>query len=153
MAIDLEKLKKLLDSEEFKKDMELLALREKRKEEVENRYIEKFHSLRLTSRWNIIEKIRTKYDSDEYVRREYRMGYEPRTPLYFLLLEYARKYGMTILDEYGEDLAFCAELFLVDGYYVELMIGQGSVVHVMDKKAFLEMLERNEECKKKYANC
>lgn len=100
-----------------------------------NRWVERIHGLSVEKRVELIGKCKTKYESKEYRERELRLGYEPRTDLFFILAEYAERYGKNIYKERtanGDILMFCnGTLWLVDNtYIVELLIGQGSAVNV-----------------------
>lgn len=118
------------------------------------RWVEKVHNLSIEERIDIIGKCKVKYESDEYAKKEYSKGYEPRMSLYDILIEYSRKYGKNIYEERiksGDLLPFCyGDLYLIDdAYIVELLMGQGSVIHVytpQEYKEHQEYLERvNEE--------
>lgn len=96
-----------------------------------NEYVDWFHTLTPENRLDIIKKINTKYDSDDYYYRETGMGYEPRKPLYDLLYEYAEKYGEKSDDVNG----FFPEFkYVFDNVEVSLLIGQGSVIQVKIKE-------------------
>lgn len=100
-----------------------------------NRWVERIHSLSTEKRIKLIGKCKVKYDSKEYREREWKLGYEPRRYLFFMLVEYAERYGKNIYEERaakGDILMFCnGTLWLVDDtYIVELLIGQGSAVNV-----------------------
>jgi len=93
------------------------------------RYVDKLHSLYGTNIDVIIEKIINKYDSKEYRNREYKMGYEPREDLYWLLLSYAEKYGKPCNERKYYNM-FTSEAFFIGSYVIQAMDGQGSVVHI-----------------------
>ncbi len=82
----------------------------------------------------IIEKIIAKYDSEEYVSREYKLGYEPREELFWVLRDIAEKYGEKIKhnskkwEKYLN--MFTGEAYIYEGYFVQVMHGQGSVVKI-----------------------
>lgn len=107
------------------------------------RWVERIHGLSTERRIELIGKCKTKYDSKEYRDREYNLGYEPRTELFFMLVEYAEEYGKNIYEERvakGDILTFCSGgLYLVDDtYIVELLIGQGSAVNVFTIEEYEE---------------
>lgn len=108
-----------------------------------NRWVERIHNLSVEKRIELISKCKTKYESKEYYERAYSRGYEPRTELFFMLVEYAEKYGKNIYEERvtkGDILMFCnGDLYLVDDtYIVELLIGQGSAVNVFTIEEYEE---------------
>ena len=99
-------------------------------ERVENKYIEIFHSMSSTKRAEIINKIKAKYDSDEYLNREIlKCHREPIMYLYWVLFEYAQKYGKQLSQK--KNNPFPHEIYLIDNTFViRLMHGQGSCVDV-----------------------
>ena len=112
-------------SDEYKKYLE----HQRYCELIENKYIKKFHSLTPEERLSIIEKIITKYESDDYYWREIKKGYEPRKPLYYLLFEYGNKYG----EESNEGLSdyFPEQKFIIDGHIeISIIHGQGSFIKI-----------------------
>ena len=95
-----------------------------------DRWVDKLHSLDKDLRSNLIRKVIEKYSSQEYIDREYSLGYEPRMELFTLLQKYAEKYGENVPDEYGD---FVASALLVDSkWLVKLYIGQGSEIDVYE---------------------
>lgn len=101
-------------------------------DKINNLQLERFHINYIDRFCEIIEKIIAKYESDEYVNREYKMGREPNTTLYFFLFEYAEKYGRKCnkaeRKKYGN--SFTSDIFYINGYYIQLMNGQGSVIKI-----------------------
>lgn len=97
-------------------------------ERVENKYIEIFHSMSSTKRAEVINKVKAKYNSDEYYDREARKCHrEPMTCLYWVLFFYATKYGKQMPQE--KDNPFTHDVYLIDDTFViRLMHGQGSVI-------------------------
>ena len=88
----VEKLREFLNSEEGKKSIEEFGNKMRREEERKDRWIEKFKKIAEPDIDSHLEKLIKKYDSDEYVRREYALGYEPRESLLWIALGYAKKY-------------------------------------------------------------
>ncbi len=80
----------------------------------------------------IMEKVIAKYESEAYVDRWMRRSIHPPEDLYDFFMEYAEIYGRECNEEemgqYGN--MFTEALFFCDGYYFNLMHGQGSVVVV-----------------------
>ena len=115
--------------EKTRKEMEFIT-------EINNKYIDKFHDMPIERRAEIIEKIIKKYDSDEYYNREvFKHHRDPTCDLFWLLDEYAEKYGEELPEE--ENNPFPHTVRLIDGKYViRVMHGQGSVVQVWDKAKY-----------------
>ena len=95
-----------------------------------NKYIEAFHNESPAKRAEIINKIMAKYNSDEYRNREIlKYHREPVTYLYWVLFEYAQKYGVPMPQEPNNP--FSHDVYLIDDKFViRLMHGQGSCVDV-----------------------
>lgn len=70
-----------------------------------------------------------KYYSKEYVAREYKLGYEPREPLIWVLWEYAIKYGKKCRAKKYANTS-TSEMYYVGSYVIQLMHGQGSVIRL-----------------------
>jgi glucan phosphorylase len=75
----------------------------------------------------VIEKLLDKYDSNDYVNREYRCGREPMEILLYTLLDYARVYCKPS-DEDNHWGMFIEEVYYIGSYVIELAIGQGSKI-------------------------
>ncbi len=95
-----------------------------------NKYIDKFHSMPLDKRSELIDKIISKYESDEYKDREmFKLHYEPRCTLYWYLDDYAEKYGEELPND--ENNPFPHSIRMIDNkYIVRKMYGQGTVIDV-----------------------
>ncbi len=137
MALDLKNISDYLDSpeakESIKKHFEELDQKEKHYAE----QVERFYQKHKDNMVAIIEKIIAKYDSDAYVNREYKLGYEPREDLYWVLKDIAAKYGEEIrstkknIHKWRKYLnMFTGEAYVYMGYFIQVMHGQGSVVKV-----------------------
>lgn len=91
--------------------------------------IERFHHQHKDHIDEVMERLITKYNSKEYVNREYGLGYEPREPLFWFMLEYAKKHGVVCVDEkYFND--FTGEAHYLGSYVIQVMHGQGSVIRI-----------------------
>lgn len=100
----------------FKKKLELRESWRKRN----SRFID---SLGPEGRYKTFKKIREKYESDDYVKSEYSKEYEPRCPLFGVILDYA--------EALDPDVDFCAAKFHIDNTLViRLFIEQGSFEHL-----------------------
>jgi glucan phosphorylase len=75
----------------------------------------------------VIEKLLDKYDSNDYVNREYRCGREPMEILLYTLLDYARVYCKPS-DEDNHWGMFIEEVYYIGSYVIKLAIGQGSKI-------------------------
>lgn len=79
-----------------------------------------------------IEHLLKWYDSDRYRNREYKMGYEPRERLLWVLLDVAEKYGRRATEDewdiYGN--TFTGMIYIFGSYAIQVMIGQGSVIRI-----------------------
>lgn len=120
----LENLKNYLESEEGKKVSEEYFNKLNIQEKILESQIERFVKKYSNNFSIIVDKIIEKYNSREYVLREYRCGYQPRESLYFFLFEMVRKYGIS--SEFNGD--FCIEAYNYQNYHFELWNGQGSCI-------------------------
>jgi hypothetical protein len=125
----VEKLREFLDTEEGKKSIEEFGNKIKKEEERKDRWIEKFKKLAESDIDAYLEKLIEKYDSDEYVRREYSLGYEPRESLLWIALGYAKKYCKECTDEKYLNM-FTGEAYYIGSYIIQVMHGQGSVIRI-----------------------
>jgi len=95
--------------------------------------IKDFQLKRLSERNDIpelIEKSIIKYRSDKYKNKWFNRGYEPPDTLFYFLFDYALKYGRECTKEEWDKYSnqFTGELLYTNGYYINLMIGQGSFI-------------------------
>ena len=92
----------------------------------------------------LVEKIIARYESREYRDKFLDKGKEPPETLYWLLLDYASRYGrdcavdgtMAEWRNYGN--SFTTELYFCDGYYFNRMDGQGSIVRIIKESQLSE---------------
>lgn len=129
MSTMLEQLKAFLDSEEGKKSLEEYAQKIVRDNEHLDRWVEKFKNRCENDLDGSLEKLIDKYYSDEYVKREYSIGVEPREPLLWLAFEYAVKYCKPCEDEKYFNM-FTGEAYYMGSYVIQVMHGQGSVIRI-----------------------
>lgn len=123
----LEKTKAWLDSEEGQRSVDEYLLAEQKREEIVTSQIERFREKCEHRLDEVIERIRKKYESDEYVRKEYKLGFEPREDLYWLILYYAKKYCTECKEEKYLN-CFTGEAYYVGSYVIQVMHGQGCVI-------------------------
>ena len=127
----VDELKSFLDTEEGKEWARKWGEKKKRDQEIREKQIERFHNLPKPVQHNFIEKCIEKYYSDKYVDKEmFKCGCEPREELFYLILDYSRKYGIKAdISKLNED--FLAERYLLDSKYeISLYVGQGSFVRI-----------------------
>ncbi len=140
MNKQLQALRDWMDSPEF--DEHLIKFGEKMKieEARRERYIQWIHDNCKDRLDEIIEKLCTKYDSDEYVNREYGLGYQPRETLMWTMLTYAKKYGTEFAQEEYAKYAgmFTGEMFYLEDWVFEVFYGQGTAISVYKKENLKE---------------
>ena len=130
MANDmLQKLRAFLDSEEGKKSIEEFALKMQREDEHKERWADRMWNRIKDDIDGSIEKLLTWYESDKYRDREYKMCYEPRESLLWVLLNCATKYGKECTDESYANM-FTGEMYVIGSYVIQVMHGQGSVIRI-----------------------
>lgn len=129
-----------MESEEGKEAMKKWAEEERIKQARLDAQIERFHTKYHDKLDAVIERLMAKYYSDEYVTKEYRLGYEPREPLLWLVFEYATRYCEPCEDEeYFND--FTGSAYYIGSYVIQIMHGQGSVLRI-DKQTHPKKLRR-----------
>ena len=112
-----------LESEEGKEDIKRENENIKLRKEREDKYIQYLYTLSLSDRTVLFEKIKAKYESQEYYNREIKLGREPRELLYDYILEYGRKYG---IENEIQDAYFSYESYIIDDIWViTIWYGQG----------------------------
>jgi hypothetical protein len=125
----LDNLTAFLETEEGQRSIEEFRQKIKQDDDYRDRQVERFKKYSEGRLGEVLEKIITKYDSDEYVCREYRLGYEPRETLLWVALGYARKY-CTPCEDLKYVNAFTGELYYIGSYVIQVMHGQGSVIRI-----------------------
>ena len=124
-----EGLKKYLESDEYKKRFEEETQKQSFLGQWKERWIEKLHNLTVGQRIELIRKCIKKYDSDEYKDKEYKKGRFPENTLFYILDDYAEKYGEPLYIE--NDV--CISKYLLDGkFIIECICGQGSAINVTE---------------------
>ena len=124
MSAIIEQLKAFIESEEGK----IFVKEEQNKmlfhREHINKYVTKLYEIGSEKRNELFQKIKTKYDSNEYYHRWIDRGIEPPEVLYDYILEYAFKYGKlnTI-----EDAHFGYDSYIIDDtWIITCWYGQGT---------------------------
>lgn len=124
MSAIIEQLKAYLDSEEGKAFVKEEQNKMLFHREHINKYVTKLYEIGSEKRNELFQKIKTKYDSDEYYHRWIDRGIEPPEVLYDYILEYAFKYGKvnTI-----EDAHFGYDSYIIDDtWIITCWYGQGT---------------------------
>ena len=130
----MDKLLECLKSEEGKKSTLEYFDKIFKKEKFYNEQVERFYQKYKHKMPQLIEQIMQKYESDVYIKREYKRGFEPRKKLYDVLLKIAAAYGVEVdlnnIEQFPEINDFTAIAYTYEGYFLQLMIGQGSVIRI-----------------------
>jgi|688.fasta_scaffold745218_3 hypothetical protein len=138
--MNLNQLRDWLDSPEGQESIIKFGEKLKKEEETKKRYVQYIHDKFSENIGDIIQKLVDKYDSNEYVNREYKLGYQPRESLLWVMLTYAKEYGTEFTkleyDKYAN--MFTGEMFYLGDWVFEVMHGQGSVINVYKKEYLKE---------------
>lgn len=145
MALDLKKMQEYLDSEEGRDAAKRFV------DKLNNHYLilnSQISRLHASGRFKeLVEKAIVKYSSDKYRDSWFKRGIEPPEKLFWFLLEYVKCHGRECeipeWEKYAND--FSAELYYLDGYYFNLMHGQGSVVQIIKEEFKYEVRVSLEE--------
>lgn len=132
--LDINRLNEWFDSEEGKRSLESYANSLIQERKLKDIQLEKFHA-KFASEEKFkafVEVVIQKYRSDDYYNRWFKRGIEPPNSLFWFLFEYSEKYGRECTqDEWKKHSnPFTADLFYVNGYYFNLMHGQGSFIKI-----------------------
>jgi hypothetical protein len=125
----LDNLTAFLETEEGQRSIEEFGKQLNQEAEARDRQVERFKKYSEGRLDEVLEKIITKYDSDEYVCREYQLGYEPRETLLWVALGYAEKY-CTPCEDLKYSNPFTGEMYYIGSYVIQVMHGQGSVIRI-----------------------
>jgi hypothetical protein len=128
----LAEMKEFLDSPEGQVWVKKMKEKMRIEEEFKSRWIEKFKQWVESDIDAKIQKLLTKYYSDEYVNREYSIGCEPRETLLWLAFDYAQKY-CEVCDEEKYLNDFTASAYYIGSYVIQVMVGQGSVIKITEQ--------------------
>lgn len=108
---------------------ELISDKIKFSNEVDDRYIQKLHTMTSKERYVLIKKIYDKYESKTYKDKEYTLGYEPREDLYDIIFKYGAIYGKPDMENING--YFPEERYIIDGKIaISQIYGQGTITHV-----------------------
>jgi hypothetical protein len=125
----MDDIRKWFESEEGKASLEKSKKDDERRKAHEERWIEKFKKWAEPDMNAAIERLLKWYESDTYVRREYKSGFEPREPFLWIAWEYATKYCKRCDDEKYFN-PFTGDAYYIGDYVIQIMHGQGSVLKI-----------------------
>jgi hypothetical protein len=128
----IQKLEDFFDSDVGKKSVVEFNLRQERLELHEQRWVEKMWYRIQNNIDDSIQRLLNWYNSDKYRNREYRMSYEPRESLLWVLFDVAKKYGNDCTEHEIEEFTniFTGEIMRIGSYVIQVMHGQGSVIKI-----------------------
>lgn len=134
MNIDeqLQAIDNFMDSEEGKQYMENYFAKHHLQEQHNDRWVDRVYERVKDNIDESIEHLNKWYDSPRYRDREYKLGYEPRERLLWILFDIAEKYGRPATEEewdiYGN--MFTGVIYVLGSYSIQVMHGQGSVIRI-----------------------
>jgi hypothetical protein len=125
-----------MNSPEFEISAKRFFEKLKREDESKDRHIQYIHDNYKDRLDEIIPKLIDKYGSSEYIDREYGLGYQPRETLLWVMLTYAKKYGIEFTDEEYENYIgmFTTGMYHLGDWVFEVLQGQGSALLVYKKE-------------------
>lgn len=132
----LDNLKKFLESEEGQKQTQEFFAKINQKETIVDLQLERAHK-KINDRFEeVLLKVIAKYDSDKYKDHWYSRQHEPPDSLFYFFFEYAKKYGRELTSEERKihSNPFTHEIYQVNNYIFNLMLGQGSAILVTKNK-------------------
>lgn len=100
------------------------------------KYLKRIHDLSIFDLERLVDSVIAKYNSVDYINKEHRLGYFPRTPLYWLFLDYIVKYGQDLHEidvkiDIDNDCPFPNVTYIFDRYRIKCMQGNGSSIDVV----------------------
>lgn len=128
MKFDKEKIDAWFESEEGKKSIDNWILKCEKEEVQSKRNFDRV--CRIINNMGLevfIEKCTTWYDSDRYVLREYKCGYQPRETLLYYLVQYFEKFGLRTSNNTNMFMEYTHE---IGDYYIGIMYGQGTAIKI-----------------------
>jgi len=124
-----ENLKAFLETDKGKESIKRFQEKLQREQDHEDRWVEKFKTRCENDLDLAIETLLKKYDSDEYVNKEYKLGYEPREKLLWLVWSYAKTYCKECEDDSYANM-FTGSMYYIGSYVIQIMHGQGSALRI-----------------------
>lgn len=120
----IEQLKAFFESDEGKEYIKIDQEKKLFRNQLMDKYMLYLFNISLEERTELFNKIKTKYDSDEYYFRWINRGFEPQKMLYDYIFEYGYRYGK--LNEI-KDAAFGYDSYIIDNIWViTAWYGQGT---------------------------
>jgi hypothetical protein len=139
-----EQLRIYLDSEE---GQEFIRQEQEKNSLIKNhydRYSDKLYSLSKEQRNELFEKIKNKYESNEYYFRWMNRGIMPEKMLYHYIYEYGAKYGLSF-DELNHNLdPWLDDGYIIDDWIIIMLIGQGTEFIFMPVDEYIQNCEKYE---------
>lgn len=122
-----EKLKQAIDDGKF----DDMFAEQERQEQILSARAAWFNRLGPAGRDRLTRLAVKKYSSDKYIDSEYAKGYEPRTPFFEFLFDYAGRYGKEMPMDCS--IYFPHQYYLIDDkWLIREMNGQGTVYDVTE---------------------
>ena len=128
----LQAIDNFLDSEEGKLYMETYHIKIHLGKQHNDRWVERVYNRIKDNIDESIEHLDKWYSSDKYRDREYKINYEPRETLFWVLFDIAEKYGRECTEQEVEQYAnmFTGAMYIIGSYVIQVMHGQGSVIRI-----------------------
>lgn len=128
--MDLQKLREFIDSEDGQKSIIEFSEKFNKEQKIKSSQIERLH--KSGKFIEILEKSISKYDNDNYRDFWYSKGMYPPENMLWFLLDYAEIYGRECDKKEWEEHAnmFTSQLIFCNGYYFNIMDGQGSIIKI-----------------------
>lgn len=117
-----EQLIKFLDSEEGKLAIEKEKKHWEHLNEITDKWMGKFHNLAEAKKIELLRKLKTKYESEEYLSRFKNRLENPHYPLYGLLETYAVTYGRQVILSNLEN-EFVTKFHICDNFVLKIFDG------------------------------
>jgi hypothetical protein len=133
MALDLKKIREGMIKALDNFDWVSYNAKQEKKEEIRSNRINKIYIANKDNMASFIEKVINKYESTKYVNKEMHLGYQAREDLYWVLLSIASRYGEEVSEneKYEKHInMFTSCAYVYEGYIIQRMDGQGSVVRI-----------------------
>jgi hypothetical protein len=140
MNKQLQALRDWMNSPEYEESVKRFFEKMKAEDDRRERHIQYIHDNYKDQLDEIIEKLCDKYNSDEYINREQKIGYQPRETLLWTMLTYATTYGTEFTQEEYAKYAgmFTGEMFYLEDWVFEVLYGQGTAISVYKKENLKE---------------
>lgn len=142
MGTLVDQLKIFLESEKGQEFIKQEQKKESFRHSHYDKYSNKLYSLSKEQRNELFEKIKNKYESNEYYFRWMNRGIIPPNPLYDYIYEYGVKYGLSF-DELNNNLdPLLNDGYIIDDWIIIILIGQGTEFIFMPINEYVENCEK-----------